>query len=219
MRCTPCSFSRAAVLGLVVGLVYRRAWAFGGFEDAGIVALFEPQRFAPARFGEWLLGAWIAESYASGRLTDLARSHGLGWRGLWMGAGLVVVSVLGVALLRGQATSAEMATTVGFAWLLTSMLTLELSDRLGFRGRLHTIAVWLGDRSYSLYLVHYLVIGFTGEVFARLMNVTDKDTLGGTPIWFAVTLVAIVLALVTANLMYRVVEHPTHQLARRTGKL
>ncbi len=209
---------RAAAIGLVVGLIYRGVWAAGGLGDAGMVALLEPHRFALARFGEWLLGAWIAQEYATGRLRELARSRWFGWNGVWLGLGLVLSSVLGIALLHGRQYSAELPTTIGFAWLLASLLTLELSDRFNLRGRFRRVALWLGDRSYSLYLVHYLAIGFAGEVFARLMNVPDKDALAGTPVWFGVTLGAICLALVAADLMYRLIERPSHQLARRTGR-
>jgi peptidoglycan/LPS O-acetylase OafA/YrhL len=211
--------SHAAVLGLIVSLVYRVVWIYGGFQGTEIIALLEPQRFAIARFGEWLLGAWIAEAYASGRIAVLARSGWLGWRGVWLGCGTVLGSALGLASLRSGQYTTDLPSCIGFAWLLASLLSLELSGRFALHGRLGTIAVWLGDRSYSLYLVHYLVISTTGEILARLLSVSDKDAMAGTPVWFGVTILAICISLVAADLMYRAIERPSHSLARRTTRL
>ncbi len=210
---------RAAVIALALGVAYRVAWAFGDFHGPGTVALLEPHRFAIARFGEWLLGAWVAELYATGKLEAWSESAWLGWGGVRFSIAAVLGSVLGIALLGGTQSTAEFPTTLGFTWLLASLLALEVSGRFEMHGRGQRVAIWLGDRSYSLYLVHYLAIGFTGEVCARLLGLTEKFSLGGSPTWLGVTALAVVVALVSADLMYRLIEHPSHQLARRAGQL
>ncbi len=66
-----------------------------------------------------------------------------------------------------------------------------------------TVVQWLGARSFSLYLVHLPLVGAT----VRL--------LGGTaPLW-AVLLIAVPAALLCTAIFYRLVEQPSHRLARR----
>ncbi len=64
---------------------------------------------------------------------------------------------------------------------------------------------WLGLRSFSLYLVHLPLVSVTVLL------------LGGTaPLW-AVLLIAVPAALLTTAVFYRVVELPSHRLARRAA--
>jgi peptidoglycan/LPS O-acetylase OafA/YrhL len=210
---------RAAALGLALDLIYRISWNYGGLGSEEYIELIGPHRFAITRFGEWLLGAWVAEAYVSGRLAALGGSAYLGWRGLAMGSITVLASLLGVALLSAGENASKLPVTIGFSWILASMLSLELSGKLTLGSRRKALAIWLGDRSYSLYLIHYIVIALTGEVAARWLDIPNKDVMGGTLLWFGVTIAAIVLALFSANIMYRLIEKPTHAMARRIGRI
>lgn len=205
----------ASVACLAIGVVYRIAWFASGLEDSGTVALLEPHRFALARLGEWLLGAWAAETYASGRLGATTSTRLLGRGGVIGGLSLVAGSVLFVAFLGGAQTTTEVPTTIGLAWIMTSLVSLEARGEFALADGLRRACIWLGDRSYSLYLIHYLTIGLIGEIAARSLGIVDKDAAGGTAIWFGVTAVSVTGAFVAAHVLYVLVERPSHQLARR----
>lgn len=66
-----------------------------------------------------------------------------------------------------------------------------------------TVVQWLGARSFSLYLVHLPLVSATVLV------------LGGTPPLWAVLLIAVPAALLCTAVFYRLVERPSHRLARR----
>jgi peptidoglycan/LPS O-acetylase OafA/YrhL len=66
---------------------------------------------------------------------------------------------------------------------------------------------WAGTRSYSLYLVHEPVL------------VAIAFALGGAPSLPLLALVAVPLALLVTEAFHRAIERPSHELARRAGRL
>jgi peptidoglycan/LPS O-acetylase OafA/YrhL len=68
------------------------------------------------------------------------------------------------------------------------------------------VAQWLGERSFSLYLVHVPII------------VTLAFGLGGRPQAVPFLFVSLLLALAGAECFFRVVERPAHRLARAIGR-
>jgi peptidoglycan/LPS O-acetylase OafA/YrhL len=64
---------------------------------------------------------------------------------------------------------------------------------------------WLGSRSFSLYLVHEPVV------------VTLYFAMGGKPAPVLFVLLATPLALIASELFFRVVESPSHRIARQLG--
>lgn len=100
-------------------------------------------------------------------------------------------ALLGVACLVGVA--------------LVVFATLEAP---GVRAALESkIPQWLGSRSFSLYLVHEPII-----VSAALMTGAND----WMP-WLLVAAATVPIVLFTTEAFYRVIEHPAHLLARRTG--
>ncbi|MGI5130636.1 acyltransferase family protein [Pseudonocardia sp. CA-107938] len=67
------------------------------------------------------------------------------------------------------------------------------------------VAQWLGARSFSLYLVHLPLVSATVLL------------LGGTPPLWAVLLISVPAALLATALFHRVIEQPSHRLARRAA--
>ncbi len=65
---------------------------------------------------------------------------------------------------------------------------------------------WLGKRSFSLYLIHEPIV------------LTVAFALGGRPRLGLLLLISIPLALMFAELFYRLVERPSHRLARGAGR-
>jgi peptidoglycan/LPS O-acetylase OafA/YrhL len=68
-----------------------------------------------------------------------------------------------------------------------------------------SVVQWLGARSFSLYLVHLPVVGATVLV------------LGGAPPLWVVLLIAVPGALLCTAVFYRLIERPSHRLARRAA--
>jgi peptidoglycan/LPS O-acetylase OafA/YrhL len=77
--------------------------------------------------------------------------------------------------------------------------------RSGERAGTGAVVRWLGQRSFSLYLVHEPIIVTT----AFALHSTNPLEVGA---------VGIPLALAAAELFFRGVERPAHRLARRTGR-
>lgn len=146
---------------------------------------------------EFLLGAGLAWLYAAHRhrLTPAFA------RVLFaVGLATFVLSVVGPVpkfdlLARGLPAGA----------LLAGMVAMEHCGEL----RVPRVAVWLGELSYALYLVHPSVI----EATHRLMGVLSPTWIGTQLMLFAVNLA---LTLVLAMLLHRFVEHPSIALGRRT---
>jgi exopolysaccharide production protein ExoZ len=145
---------------------------------------------------EFLLGAMLAWLYAAHRhrLTPaVARVL------MAVGVATFVMSVVGPVpkfdlLARGLPAGA----------LLIGMVAMEHCGEL----RVPRVAVWLGELSYALYLVHPSVIEATHRVVGRLAS----EWLGTQLMLFAVNL-ALTLAL--AVLLHRYVELPSIALGRR----
>lgn len=68
------------------------------------------------------------------------------------------------------------------------------------------VIAWLGSRSFSLYLTHDAVV------------ITATFALGGTPPLWITALIAVPVALLLAEVFFRVVEAPSHELSKRIGQ-
>ncbi|MEP6343248.1 MAG: acyltransferase [Maricaulaceae bacterium] len=82
--------------------------------------------------------------------------------------------------------------------------------------------VTLGDWSYSLYLVHYLVMVVVVRIGRLLGSYAPDDlvatlTIGAPGIWdnLVFTLATVILSLIAAAISYRLIEQPTLKIARR----
>ena len=145
---------------------------------------------------EFLLGAGLAWLYAAHRhrLTP-AFARVL----MAVGVATFVISVVGPVpkfdlLARGLPAGA----------LLIGMVAMEHCGEL----RVPRVAVWLGELSYALYLVHPSVIEATHRLVGRLA----PEWIGTQLMLFAVNLA---FTLVLAMLLHRYVERPSIALGRR----
>ncbi|AXV83652.1 acyltransferase family protein [Ralstonia solanacearum] len=146
---------------------------------------------------EFLLGAGLAWLYAAHRhrLTP-ARARLL----LLAGVIAFVASVIGPVpkfdlVLRGLPAGA----------LLAGLVAMEHCGAL----RVPRVAVWLGELSYALYLVHPSVI----EGTHRLVGVLAPEWLGAQLMHFSVNLA---LTLLAAALLHRYVEQPSIALGHKS---
>jgi len=145
---------------------------------------------------EFLLGAGLAWLYAAHRhrLTP-ARARLL----LAMGAAAFAASVIGPVpkfdlLARGLPAGA----------LLAGLVAAEYCGTL----RVPRVAVWLGELSYALYLVHPTVI----EATHRLVGVIAPERIGAQLMLFGANLA---LTIMLAMLLHRYVEQPAIACGRK----
>jgi peptidoglycan/LPS O-acetylase OafA/YrhL len=179
--------------------------------------IFTPRIFAVARFGEWLLGAWIAEFV----LRDRAQLTHRVIRLVSL-AGFVFIAICMVhdKTFGAPFASKEMLASIGFAAVVLGIVSRERfwPEKISpVTNRLVQYAAVVGFRSYSIYLFHYPCLAVTGELAIRIgwFGSAPKDSLGGTLGWFLVTVLGVLIGLAVSEIVYRLVELPSHKLARR----
>jgi peptidoglycan/LPS O-acetylase OafA/YrhL len=213
--------ARMTAVALGVGVAYRLYWELSGLGDQDLLQLVLPSRFALARFGEWLLGAWLAERYVrSGSLFPSWPVFATGARSFATGIGFGGLAIVSVTLAEAPMYWLQIPITIAFAIALGGLIMSEQRSRSESDNqtgsRIRSIMKWLGDRSYSLYLIHYItlhVVHFVGRQVAARFGLSYEPMTGTV---FAVTMIAIFTCLIVAHLLYVFVEAPSHRLARKT---
>lgn len=155
-----------------------------------VVAAFE-DRFGPERmgsFGRWRGSAWTLLGVT---LVLLSSRSLFGWA--W------ATQVIRPEIAAGLAAGAPL---VGFALLIVLLIGWPVAGRVMASRPI----LWVGERSYSLYLVHLPLIGLLAAVFSA----------DGAPIWFVIVCVAASVGVTVA--FYRFVEVPSTLLASRLGR-
>ena len=210
---------RCAVLALILGILYRLIWARYNIHVVGAWQSLEPHRFAVARFGEWLLGAWIAGAYAassSQRVTAAFSGRSILISGLTLLGAVVLIDWFSSHGLGGWI---DIPSAFAFALIIWGWIMIERAQGvLPSPGVFLRAGKWFGDRSYSLYLVHFTAIAALGTAYAIALHVTNKDTLRGTWPLAVVAAAGIAISVFLANYLYRFVERPSHRLARQLSK-
>ena len=96
---------------------------------------------------------------------------------------------------------------IGIIAVLSALLVLMASydrDFLLPRSRLKTLLVWVGQRSYAIYLIHVPAFYATRELFYRFY----PEQLASPLLAVAYMTCAMVLLIVLAELNYRLIETP-----------
>lgn len=134
-------------------------------------------------------------------------------------AGIILFAGLIILLAAAGAVFLHIAPfQVGLVALISALLVLIASYNKNYflpNGPFKTVMLWLGTRSYALYLVHIPMYALTREIWYRLeppgTEFTDR---------FAVRFVytAAILVLMSAELNYRLIEVPLRQRGARIAK-
>lgn len=132
-------------------------------------------------------------------------------------ATLKIVAVVLVALLAWLAASpraGQQGTVFAIALVCAVLVWIAGHDRsmLMPGGRLQTVFVWLGARSYSLYLVHLVAFFLTREIWFRLGGIEGTVHL----LLYFVTAGALLLTL--SELSYSLVESPMRRKGREIAR-
>ncbi len=85
-----------------------------------------------------------------------------------------------------------------------TILICLLPDCSISRGKIGALLVWIGERSYSMYLCHFTLIYVVLEVFKAIAG-EDRITLKEN---VALTFLSLLIVIITADLTYRFVEKP-----------
>jgi peptidoglycan/LPS O-acetylase OafA/YrhL len=148
----------------------------------------------------WTLGAWIAEAKAAPDALKLPK----GSRKLQIAA--VLVALLGCVAFKFGQYLAFQFWAVAFALYLYQVLDKPMRNSLPVRG-----FSWLGEFSFSLYIVHIPILIFLGSLLFRSALQTT--------IWasFAFMIAPIAAAFVFYMLIERPAMHWSASLKRRQG--
>lgn len=141
-------------------------------------------------------------------------SHKTSWKsvlpvflalGRW-GSLLFALACVGVmALLSSRLELTRYA--IGIIAILSALLVLMASydrDLLLPNSWLKTLLVWIGERSYAIYLIHVPVFFATRELFYRVY----PEQIASVQLTFAYLICAAVMLIVLAQLNFRLVEMP-----------
>jgi|1048.fasta_scaffold00089_20 peptidoglycan/LPS O-acetylase OafA/YrhL len=147
----------------------------------------------------WNAGAWLAEAYASNRLPRWSRLHGC-----------FLLATPVITMLAGLANVNDFY--LHYGWGIWSVLLLFWV--LGPGSRFFAVDSWwmpplifTGTISYSYYLLHFPVFKLAGAAWDRLFD--------GKPESFIVPTIATFAMIPIAWTFYKLVEQPTHRLARQ----
>jgi peptidoglycan/LPS O-acetylase OafA/YrhL len=130
--------------------------------------------------------------------------------------GLGVLALLSLVVLAGMVPAMS---TVSFYQSIVVIIAFTLVFIASFNANLFTrplpwlrpFFLWLGDRSYAIYLIHVPAIIITGELYARFEGPIDNAQLH-------TTVISIVILFILVELSASIIERPFRRLGRRIAK-
>lgn len=112
----------------------------------------------------------------------------------------VTLMVAGLAMLATVYAVPDRESTAGFALLYGGLVAFVLRPGPWQRFLSQPLAVWLGERSYSIFLIHFTVFYLTNYVVSRFIPGRDMTY------FLATRLIGLPLALFSAMILFEFVE-------------
>jgi len=117
-----------------------------------------------------------------------------------------------IAMICVMALLSMTHSTNNIAIICTTVVFAAVVGGSSLFGLLNTrAAIWLGDISYGIYLIHGLILWVTLTVIGKFMMLSSIDM---SSFWFAIILVSFVVTLL-ASLSYMLMERPIMQCVAR----
>jgi len=173
-----------------------------------LAALTRPALFKAVALAAIVWGAWDIWTHG---VWDALIGRGL--LGFFVGVlvqrNLPLLSRLPVWLLAPAVLIPALIPPAGQALLLTVLLAWPAAILLALRLPLlqAPVMLWLGDRSYAIYLIHV-------PVYTLMGNLALSWGIAGNAAWLALTMAAWALILVLSNTAYRQLERPAQRAIR-----
>lgn len=104
---------------------------------------------------------------------------------------------------------------VGLTAILSAIIVLVASYDKGYilgEGILKRLLLWVGSRSYAIYLIHIPAFFFTQELWFRL---APQGTVFNNDFFYKYLITATILIIVAADLNYRLLENPLRKRGRK----
>jgi peptidoglycan/LPS O-acetylase OafA/YrhL len=198
---------RLVLVMLMFELFYRVGSLLIWNDAAWLHPVFAPARFAPARFGEWLLGAWLAQRVVSGRLKQIPAIPAI-----LGGIFLIVISItMGSMLGLDKYNSTDLPAAIGFFMIMHGLLTYEQAGMRVDR----PILKWLGERCFSIYLVHATVLLMCSKVTKSLSPHFLELGLPQSATNLSIFALGVASSLFISHIAYILVELPSHKFAKK----
>ena len=190
---------RWTIAFVAFGLAYHVIVAVAPL-PAFFARVMNPRFFAPARMGEWLCGALVADAFVRGSAIRRPIALCVG------GAGLVLATRAATIASAIDRYALESLDAIGFALLVAGVVSRE-RQRTAVASPLTRAFAAIGRRCYSLYLFHLPTLHWTTAALATTFATRAP-------------LIALALAMTfaVAEVAYRLIERPSHRLARRLGR-
>ncbi|MGI8397393.1 acyltransferase family protein [Agrobacterium deltaense] len=173
---------------------------------AGMIFVLNPylEYYTSPVILDFAFGAGFGAFYVSGRASFSSGNRTCAWLLIAMGALLVAATGRGLELSSSHNILRPM--TWGFAGLLLIYGCVLLEEN-GFVAK-NRILIYLGNASYSIYLVHNLMIQVS-EKTVNLFLTPGLVALG------VMTLFALALTIIFGLASYKFIEYPINQIYRR----
>ena len=212
---------RVCLLSLTFGIVWHII-AISIFKTHWNLPVYlYPRFFAPAKFGEWMLGAYLAHLWYNKQHATLLNRLKLKPRHLLITSIIIFTTVVVTieSLHLHMSWRDSFNTPVSIAIFLLMYFGIMVEDQKC--SQTTKSPVWLsnfiqriGDRSYSLYLVHSAIISGFALITAKILHL-NKAEMACSPIWLLIILIGVVLSFVATEFLYRFVEVPSHHFAKK----
>lgn len=182
----------AGILTLIFTLIGLGLWAFKSSIAMTTFFIYS---------GIWNTGAWLAEKYASGKAPQ--------WKNSYAAIMLAILFAISYATIKNLD---NIFIDLGWALISYFLIIWAIGPGSNMNGKRAWVraVVFTGTISYSLYLLHFPIFRLAGEAWVHHF--------GTKPASFAIPTLATILTIPMSYLMYKLIEEPSHRLARKFSR-